>query len=147
MKKQYKYFLVCLILPAVIFSNISCSKAPAEQELTGQYHIEINGFKRGADLTVTLKKGEIYAVILDALSEYSITNPEAMQMMWPVKKTALILNLSDMSVEEIMAIEVKIDEQGIPSEVGIPEEWIPVGCTDCAGLVVLAMQNALENLE
>ncbi len=145
MKKYLSLLLVILVIISVAFCFAGCGKkADEDQTLTGYYHTEANEHKRGVDLTVTLKGDTIYAVVLASDTDYSVTDPDAFQMMWPAYVTPLVLNLSNMGIDAVMAIEVTVDEQGLPTAIsGMPEEWIPDGCTDCAGMVVLALQNAL----
>lgn len=115
------------------------------EPLHGEYHTEANGHKRGIDLDVTMDGENIRAIILDDMdSEYTLTDPDAFQRMWPAKVTGIIQNLQNMGPDGINEIEVELDENGIPTAVnGIPQEWIPDGCTDCVGMLILGVQDAL----
>lgn len=148
--------LLKTILAVMLITSIACTtgcgsgsgKSKEAVTYQGAYHTEADGVKRGADITIAIKDNAITAMELSSTSDYSITDPNKMQMAWGVKVNALILNLQDMSMDDLKNIEVTLDDKGIPTAIkGIKEEWIPDDCTDCTGMLVLALQDALKKVE
>lgn len=144
-KLMHKSVFAVLLLVLTISVLTACGSK--QKQYSGAYHTEANGYKRGVDVVVTVTGDNIDAIIIDDMdSEYSITNPEGMQMMWPVKQTVVLQELQNMGEEEIAKIEVEVDEQGIPVSIGnFNVDIIPDGCTDCAGMVILAVQDAFAD--
>lgn len=148
MKKQrfmHKSIVLMLLLVSMITVLTACGNS--QKTYSGTYHTEANGHKRGADVAITMTGDNIDAIIIDDMdSEYSITDPEKFQNMWPVKQTVILQELQKMGEEEIAKIEVEVDDQGIPVAIeNFNVDIIPDGCLDCAGLLILAVQDAFAN--
>jgi hypothetical protein len=148
MKKFFNTILVFMLIASVVCTaGCGSGSGKAKEAVTyqGSYHTEADGVKRGADLTIAIKDNAITAMELSSTSDYSITDPNKMQMAWGVKVNALILNLSGMSIDDLNKIEVTLDDKGIPTEIkGMTADWIPDDCTDCTGMLILALQDALK---
>lgn len=146
-KRKIATILLSIFVMTLGLSLAGCGSESKERTLHGSYHTEANGYKRGVDLDITMEGDTMVATIIDDMdSEYSLTDPDTFQNMWPVKQTPLIQNVQDMGIEGIKGIKVTLDDQGIPTAVdGIEQEWVPDGCMDCAGMVILAMQDALKD--
>ena len=113
-RRTWRKMMALLLVLISVMALIGCG-GNKNEPLHGEYHTEANGHKRGIDLDVT-----------------------------PAKVTGIIQNLQNMGPDGINEIEVELDENGIPTAVnGIPQEWIPDGCTDCAGMLILGVQDAL----
>lgn len=140
-----KSIVLMLVLVSIITVLTACGNK--QKQYSGVYHTEANGHKRGVELDVTMTGDKIDAIIIDDMdSEYSITDPDNFQRMWPAKVTIIIQELQNMGKEGIEAIEVEVDDQGIPTSIeNFNVDIIPDGCTDCAGMLILAVQDAFAN--
>lgn len=144
MKKQkLMHRSILFVVLFVLMASVLTACGSGDKTLSGSYHTEANGYKRGADVAIT-KTGDSITIIIDDMdSEYSITDPEGMQLQWPVKQTVISQELQNMGEEEIAKIQVEVDDQGIPTSIeNFNVDIIPDGCTDCAGMLILAVQDA-----
>gem|GEM_PF-1537275 len=149
MKRFFSIILAFMLIASVV-CTAGCGSGKTKEAVTyqGSYHTEADGVKRGADLTIAIKDNAITAMELSSSSDYSITDPNKMQMAWGVKVNALILNLSGMSMDDLKKIEVTLDDKGIPTAIkGMKSDWIPDDCTDCTGMLILALQDALKKVK
>lgn len=142
---MHKSLVLSLLLVAVI--TVLTASGSGQKTYSGAYHTEANGYKRGVDVDITMTDDTIDAIIIDDMdSEYSITDPEKMQNRWPVRQTVILQELKNMGEEGIAEIEVEVDDQGIPTDIkNFNVDIIPDGCLDCAGMLILAVQDAFAN--
>ena len=98
------------------------------------------------DVDINLEGDKITTIVVNDMdSEYSLTDPDAFQMMWPTKQTMVLQELQNMGPDKIAEIKITADDNGIPTKIeGFNLDVIPEGCTDCAGMLILAVQDALS---
>ena len=118
-RRTWRKMMALLLVLISVMALIGCG-GNKNEPLHGEYHTEANGHKRGIDLDVTMDGENIRAIILDDMdSEYTLTDPDAFQRMWPAKVTGIIQNLQNMGPDGINEIEVELDENGIPTAAGM----------------------------
>ena len=138
MRKQliHKAVITLLLGCIMLLAFTGCGKSNEKRNVSGSYHTEANGYKRGTDVDINLEGDKITTIVVNDMdSEYSLTDPDAFQMMWPTKQTMVLQELQNMGP----------DDNGIPTKIeGFNLDVIPEGCTDCAGMLILAVQDALS---
>lgn len=145
-KRIHKAIITILFGCMMLLALAGCGKSNEKRDVSGSYHTEANGYKRGTDVDINLEGDTITTIVVNDMdSEYTLTDPDAFQFMWPTKQTMVLQELQNMGPDEINKITVTVDDNGIPTEIeGFNLDVIPDGCTDCAGMLILAVQNALN---
>ena len=148
MRKQliHRAVITLLLGCIMLLAFTGCGKSNEKRNVFGSYHTEANGYKRGTDVDINLEGDKITTIVVNDMdSEYSLTDPDAFQMMWPTKQTMVLQELQNMGPDKIAEIKITADDNGIPTKIeGFNLEVIPEGCTDCAGMLILAVQDALS---
>ena len=148
MRKQliHRAVITLLLGCIMLLAFTGCGKSKEKRNVSGSYHPEANGYKRGTDVDINLEGDKITTIVVNDMdSEYSLTDPDAFQMMWPTKQTMVLQELQNMGPDKIAEIKITADDNGIPTKIeGFNLEVIPEGCTDCAGMLILAVQDALS---
>lgn len=149
MRKQliHKAVITLLLGCMMLLALAGCGANNEKRNVSGSYHTEANGYKRGTDVDINLEGDKITTIVVNDMdSEYTLTDPDAFQFMWPTKQTMVLQELQNMGPSGIDDIKVTVDDNGIPTEIeGFNLDVIPDGCTDCAGMLILAVQDALSN--
>lgn len=148
MRKQkiHKAVITILFGCMMLLALAGCGAKNEKRTVSGSYHTEANGYKRGTDVDITLEGDTITTLVINDLdSEYSLTDPDAFQFMWPAKQTMVLQELQNMGPDKIAEIKITSDDNGIPTEIeNFNLNVIPDGCTECAGMLILAVQDALS---
>lgn len=148
MRKQliHRAVITLLLGCIMLLAFAGCGKSNEKRNVSGSYHTEANGHKRGTGVDINLEGDKITTIVVNDMdSEYSLTDPDAFQFMWPTKQTMVLQELQNMGPDKIAEIKITADDNGIPTKIeGFNLEVIPEGCTDCAGMLILAVQDALS---
>ena len=141
MRKQliHRAVITLLLGCIMLLAFTGCGKSNEKRNVS-------NGYKRGTDVDINLEGDKITTIVVNDMdSEYSLTDPDAFQMMWPTKQTMVLQELQNMGPDKIAEIKITADDNGIPTKIeGFNLDVIPEGCTDCAGMLILAVQDALS---
>ena len=139
--------IICFLLGCMeIVTLVGCGASNEKRSVSGSYHTEADGAKRGKDIDLAMEGNTITAIVVNATdAEYSLTDPNAFQMQWAIKQTVILQELQNMGVDGVNGIKVELDEQGIPTSIeNFNMDVVPDGCIDCAGMLILAVQDALS---
>ena len=104
MRKQliHRAVITLLLGCIMLLAFTGCGKSNEKRNVSGSYHTEANGYKRGTDVDINLEGDKITTIVVNDMdSEYSLTDPDAFQMMWPTKQTMVLQELQNMGPDKI----------------------------------------------
>ena len=85
MRKQliHKAVITLLLGCIMLLAFAGCGKSNEKRNVSGSYHTEANGYKRGTDVDITLRVIRITTIVVNdnGFWSYSLTDPDAFQMM------------------------------------------------------------------
>lgn len=151
-----KKIVVLLLAVAMVLSVVAFAACDQSKTVTGSYHYNQHSTEYGAKVDVTVKDGKITAVKLytdeesgyvnlsAAMPEYGWTDET--RKVWTDGVQAYLDSFVGMTVEEVNAATATIKDVNDATANSVSIDHV-TGATQSSARVLLAIQNALSNLD